>query len=168
MDKNDWIQLRKRIEHRNQKEKAIVERLLPFLKNKKKIGVYIPILGEVDVYSKLETRYTLYVPKVIDKTTMVFCENTHLQKGAYNILEPNLCDFIQPDQLDVIVVPMLAFDGLHRKGYGKGYYDRYLKDCSALKIGVAFDQQKTILQPQPWDVDMDYVLTETKTIGGKS
>lgn len=167
LDRHEWIQLRKRVENRNQKEKAIVERLLPFLKNAKKIGVYIPIQGEVDVYSKLEMSYDLYVPKVVDDTTMVFCQNKHLQKGKFNVLEPDIQFAIQKEELDVIIVPIVAFDHLHRSGYGKGYYDRYLKDCTALKIGVAFDQQEVQLQVQPWDVDMDYILTETKTIGGK-
>ncbi|WP_305154459.1 5-formyltetrahydrofolate cyclo-ligase [uncultured Dubosiella sp.] len=68
-------------------------------------------------------------------------------------------------QIDVIVVPMVAFDGKYRIGYGKGYYDRYLKTFEGLKIGVAFDDQEVYdYQPSLYDVPMDVIVTESRTI----
>lgn len=167
LDRKQRIQLRKQVENRQQKEKAIVEKLLPFLENKQYIATYIPILGEVDVYTPLKDRHPLYVPKVMDEQTMIFCENKQLQQGAYHIWEPNEADEIDKMKLEVILVPMVAFDFPYRMGYGKGYYDRYLKGCNAIKIGVAFDQQQTTLQANPWDVPLDWIVTETRIIGGK-
>ena len=167
LDRKQSIQLRKQVENRQQKEKAIVEKLLPFLENKQYVAAYIPILGEVDIYSTLKTKKPIYVPRVIDEKNMIFCENKHLKKGHYNIWEPDMQDAIDKEKLEVIFVPMVAFDYPYRMGYGKGYYDRYLKDCPALKIGVAFDQQETTLQANPWDVPLDWIVTETRIIGGK-
>ena len=45
-------------------------------------------------------------------------------------------------------------------GHGKGYYDRYLALTRGLKIGVAFECQKDILQLHAYDIAMDIVITE--------
>ena len=165
LDRKYWISLRKQVENRKEKEKAIVEKLLPFLENKQKIGTYIPIQAEVDVYSCFSGR-EVYVPKVIDDTHMVFCKNTHLSLGKFSIPEPDLKDCIEKNELEVILIPMVAFDYPYRMGYGKGYYDRYLKDCPALKIGIAFDCQQAEFKNQAWDIPMDWIITETQILGG--
>ena len=167
MDRKKFIQLRKQVENRKEKEKAIVEKLLPFLDSQKKIGAYIPIQGEVDIYSHLEEKYTMYVPKVISDTKMQFCQNANLKPGKFHIPEPSIQDAIQPEELDIVLIPMVAFDYPYRMGYGKGYYDRYLKKCSAIRIGIAFDIQETKLKSNPWDEPMDWIITETRIIGGK-
>lgn len=52
------------------KEKAITNCVLPFLKGK--IGTYIPIRNEVDVYSNFKEEFDLYIPKMLDDTTIAF------------------------------------------------------------------------------------------------
>jgi 5-formyltetrahydrofolate cyclo-ligase len=61
----------------------------------------------------------------------------------------------------------VAFDkNKHRIGYGKGYYDRYLKLTSARKIGIAFSfQEIDEILVDPFDVDCDIVITEITFIG---
>ena len=62
---------------------------------------------------------------------------------------------------DVVVLPMLAWNGLYRLGYGGGYYDRYLKGCTALKVGVAYDFQLTDeFKEDEWDEPLDMLITE--------
>ena len=64
---------------------------------------------------------------------------------------------------DLIIVPLLAFDKLkNRIGYGKGYYDRFLKkNKSILTIGVAFSFQKSNkIEISKFDVKLNYILTE--------
>lgn len=74
------------------------------------------------------------------------------------------------DLPNVILVPGLAFtkEG-QRLGRGKGYYDRYLTSWSGVKIGICFEDQ--ILEDvafETHDVEMDYIVTETKVyIRGK-
>jgi 5-formyltetrahydrofolate cyclo-ligase len=67
--------------------------------------------------------------------------DTPLTVTPFGITEPDSGIPINPDQLDMIVVPLLAFDTKgNRIGYGKGFYDRFLADCraDAQKIGVSF------------------------------
>lgn len=66
--------------------------------------------------------------------------------------------------IDAVIVPGLAFDfNGDRLGYGAGYYDRFLKGFTGLKIGLCYEQQvvKKILA-QEHDVKMDYILTARK------
>ena len=69
--------------------------------------------------------------------------------------------------LQTFVVPLLAYDRFHnRLGYGKGYYDRFLKkyakkNKNILTIGLAFSFQKYKKIPtSKHDVKLDYILTE--------
>ena len=119
MDRAACIQKRKALtaSQRKQKEQAIVTQLLPFLKGK--VGLYVPIQGEVDVFSPLCSYPHLYLPKVTGPDSMRFCQyQGKLQEGAFHVGEPT-GQACQPQDLDVVVVPMTGFCGLHRKGYGK-------------------------------------------------
>ena len=66
--------------------------------------------------------------------------------GQYGIRTPVLerSALLQPEQLDLVLVPCTAFDAdCRRVGMGKGYYDRYLPRCTrAAKIGIAFEVQR--------------------------
>jgi hypothetical protein len=66
---------------------------------------------------------------------------------------------------DVAIVPMNAFDGCgYRLGYGGGYFDRTLAACGRrmVAIGVAYDLLRVeTIHPQPHDVPMDFVVTES-------
>ena len=67
----------------------------------------------------------------------------------------------------IILVPGLAFgENGSRLGRGKGFYDKYLEGFSGLKIGVCFSEQIVDELPmEPYDVFVDYVVTDKKTFG---
>lgn len=142
--------------------KSIVAQLKPYLKGN--VALYQKYGNEVDVsYLNLDS-YAL--PIVLNDTNMkfVYCnKDPVLKQGKYNILEPIEGSKISPDDIDVIIVPMVAFDeNLNRLGHGKGYYDRYLKNTKALKIGVAFECQKVHdIETNVFDISMDMIVTET-------
>lgn len=164
LDRKVLIQKRNQIQSliREEKEKAIVETLKPFLKGN--IGLYVPIKGEVDIFRPFK-HLSVYLPVVISNTDMEFVKyEDNLQKGSFGVLEP-VGTFIDKNLMDVIVVPMVGFNHTIRMGYGKGYYDRYLKDFCGLKIGVAFDIQEDIsILKKAHDVEMDMIITETRRI----
>jgi 5-formyltetrahydrofolate cyclo-ligase len=84
-------------------------------------------------------------------------------KNKFNILEPIAGDIVPPDQLDIIFVPLIAFDVRgYRVGYGKGYYDRYLAQCrpDARKIGFSFfDAVEYIEDIDEFDVPLNFCIT---------
>ncbi|MEO0571102.1 MAG: 5-formyltetrahydrofolate cyclo-ligase [Bacteroidota bacterium] len=89
-----------------------------------------------------------------------------IKENSLGIPEPVGGIEIPEDQLDVVFVPMLAFDNKgHRVGYGGGYYDVLLKKCrpKTLKVGLSFfeavDQIEDINEN---DIPMDYCVTPEK------
>ena len=68
-------------------EKAITNCVLPFLKGK--IGTYIPIRNEVDVYAKFRDEFDLYIPKMLDDTMIAFySDREEKSKGPFSTNEP--------------------------------------------------------------------------------
>ncbi len=92
--------------------------------------------------------------------------HTDLRKGAYGIPEPSVIKNADTDDIDIILVPGLAFDRAGgRMGFGKGYYDRLLKNIKAVKIGLCYNFQLFDYIPKEnHDIPMDYIITEKETI----
>lgn len=117
---------------------------------------------------------TVLLPHVTGETTMELCRyegDKSLQKGAYGIMEPHGTAFTAYDEIDLAIVPGMAFDtSCHRLGRGKGYYDRLLPLLSgAYKIGICFPFQLIdgILPATSTDVRMDEVIGKVETKGVK-
>lgn len=75
-------------------------------------------------------------------THHLFTLSTPLTTNTYGIPEPTSGELITPQELDLILVPLLGFDlHGHRLGYGGGFYDRFLAECrpEALKIGLSLE-----------------------------
>jgi 5-formyltetrahydrofolate cyclo-ligase len=88
-----------------------------------------------------------------------------LREGRFGIREPREdCIEIPLNQLDLVLVPGLAFDlDGHRLGRGKGHYDRLLASFERLACGVAFDQQVVGHVPvEPHDAQLSCILTPTR------
>ncbi len=108
----------------------------------------------------------IVLPRVTGDTTMELCSYLgadQLQPGAFGIMEPTGALFTDCDQIDVAVVPGMAFDrDGHRLGRGKGYYDRFLPQLpQAYKIGICFRSQ--LLDGVPTsnhDIIMDCIVAE--------
>ena len=86
-------------------------------------------------------------------------------KGAFGIEEPRGREEYS-GKIDMVVVPGIAFDLRgYRVGYGKGFYDGFLRDVSSLKVGLAFDFQVVDhIMEDANDVPMDIVVTEKRII----
>ncbi len=108
------------------------------------------------------------VPK-IKEFEIISCrikDFSELVPGAYRILEPVEVKEVNPNEIDIVFVPGIAFDKKgYRIGFGKGYYDRFLKRTKALKIGLCMDFQiVNEISHREWDVPMDMVITEKQVI----
>jgi 5-formyltetrahydrofolate cyclo-ligase len=93
-------------------------------------------------------------------------DNTVIKKNNYNIPEPVDGIEIPIQKIDVVFVPLLAFDLQgQRVGYGKGYYDRFLAECKpeTLKIGLSFFEAETKIENVfESDIALDYCVTPNK------
>ncbi|MGB1713071.1 MAG: 5-formyltetrahydrofolate cyclo-ligase [Flavobacteriaceae bacterium] len=133
--------------------------------------IFISILkyNELDtssIINKLKSEQKIIiVPKISNNELVHIAINDETEFGLneYGIKEPNDGNHFIIENLDIIFIPLLAFDiEGHRVGYGKGYYDRFLKltNNSTLKIGLSFfDPINKILDIDDNDVKLDYCVT---------
>ncbi len=94
-------------------------------------------------------------------------DRSSLRFGSFQIEEPQGDETVSIDEIDLVVVPGVAYDrDGNRVGRGKGYYDRLLKECRATKIGVGYDFQliEEGIEADPHDVTMDVVITQSNYI----
>lgn len=93
-------------------------------------------------------------------------DESRLELGSFHIEEPTGEDTVSPDEIELIIVPAVAYDRSgNRLGRGKGFYDRLLAEARATKIGVGYEFQLVDSIPtEPHDVPMDYVITQSVTI----
>jgi 5-formyltetrahydrofolate cyclo-ligase len=181
----------------------------PVLKNIQNIGVYLAQTGELNLSPLIKILWALnkniYVPMIQNQsqnqnsnpnspqapkskmlkfgkyTEHTQCRpNSYFEKFGVQILEPiKPLSFIHPAELDLVLLPLLAFDSHGtRLGTGGGYYDATFnpiknnknntnnsspkpKQSKPYLLGCAFDfQQSKILIPKdPWDVKLDGALT---------
>nr|WP_309759873.1 5-formyltetrahydrofolate cyclo-ligase [Flavobacterium sp.] len=96
-------------------------------------------------------------------THFLLTDNTKIRKNEYNIPEPVDGIEVPSHKIDVVFVPLLAFDKKgHRVGYGKGFYDIFLSQCkpNVVKIGLSFFEPKELIDGIfEGDVQLDYCVT---------
>ena len=141
----------------------ICQNVQPIITDKNVIMLYNCIDNEVDVSFLQDEKKTFLYPRV-EGDIMVAVNPKAFKKGAFGINEPVGEQF--DGKIDAAIIPMCAFDNkLNRLGFGKGFYDKFLMNRDCLKIGVAFDCQKTtdIIEKET-DVKMDIIVTEKEII----
>lgn len=135
---------------------------------------YSATQNEVDLstaFNYLNYKSTIYYPKTVGDD-IIFYETEYLEdlrEGAFGILEPNDLSPKFVSNTGICFVPGIAFDiNGNRLGFGKGYYDRFLKDKPQItKIGICYSYQllKHVYIPvNEYDVKMDMIITEKEVI----
>lgn len=112
------------------------------------------------------------VPRVdfqtLEMKSLIYNDETELSENSWNIFEPNHDEFIEAERIDAVFVPLLCADERgYRVGYGKGFYDRFLKDCrqDCLKIGLNYFQPiKEISDVTKFDIKLDFLVTPERVI----
>lgn len=147
------------------------------------IAGYWAVRGEVPLnlaVARLQARGQHYFLPVLEKTMPRLLRFAEFSNGAaltpnrYGIPEPlDAATMLTPQQLDVVLVPLLAFDRHgNRLGTGGGFYDSTFaflrgiaRPARPLLVGIGYAFQQTESLPaEPWDVRMDYIATETGLI----
>lgn len=99
-------------------------------------------------------------------THFLLTDHTKLQVNAYGIPEPISGLEVPVSKIDVVFVPLLAYDEKgNRVGYGKGFYDIFLSGCrpETIRVGLSFfGPEQTMEGVLPTDIRLDYCVTPDK------
>jgi 5-formyltetrahydrofolate cyclo-ligase len=114
---------------------------------------------------------TVGLPRIVDGELepRTYAPGDPLEGTSFGALEPADGRVVDPSEIDVVVVPAVAFDRSGRRvGYGGGYYDRFLLRTrpDALRLGVAFDVQlvEGDLPGGSFDLRVDAIVTESEVL----
>lgn len=165
----------KEVEERSQR---IIHRVLKTkeFQQAKNVHSYVSIQNnnEVNTIRFLKTclqmNKTLVVPKIIGEGQLSHIKIDSLKdlrKNSLGVPEPVGGREISVAELNLVIVPMVAGDRKkNRVGYGAGYYDRFLQNCSAPKMGLLFDCQlyDDTLPVESFDIPLDILITESERI----
>ena len=140
--------------------------------------LFLPIEDQKEV----DTEYILNILQAKDKEIVIskshfattsmshylLTDNTKIKKNEYNIPEPINGLPVPTEMIDVVFVPLLAYDKLgNRVGYGKGFYDKFLSECmpDVVKIGLSFFEPEDLIEDVfDNDIKLDYCVTSEKVI----
>ena len=146
-------------------------------KNAKFVHIYVSAVNnEVDTLGLIYEMFDLGKKVIVPRCS----ENAHyldnirinslndLKPSKYGIMEPEYDPdrIIKPEDFDAVIVPLLAFDRAgNRLGFGGGYYDTLLKQCSCPKIGFAYSFQEIETLPvEEHDQKLTIIITEKEII----
>ncbi len=142
-----------------------------FYKSAKTIMLYMPLGKETKTEEIIKAAFNdgkKVVFPVTDKDTgritpYYVHKDTKFEQGAFSISEPVDTEVADIGDIDVFVVPGIAFDKKGaRVGFGKGCYDRLLQESAGIKVGFCYDFQICEqIRADQHDVAMDYIVTES-------
>lgn len=148
---------------------------LDMIKESSCIMTYISIKNEVDtsiIISKLKNMgKNIVIPYFINNqeigASLINDIDNDLVIGNYNTFVPK--SIIKIDNIDVVIVPGVAFDyNGNRIGFGGGYYDRFLSkpiNRKAFKIGICYDFQLVDnISNEKHDISIDFLVTEKRIL----
>jgi len=138
--------------------------------------IFLPIVRkkEIDtsfILSILQGKdKNVLLPKIENSTTLVnylLTDSTLIKNNKWAIPEPVDGIEVPTNKIEVIFIPLMGFDKQgNRVGYGKGFYDKLLKECNpnTLKIGLSlFNAEDKITDIYEGDIPLDYCVTPNKT-----
>ena len=138
---------------------------------------YFHLFLTIEEQNEVETEFVLQILAGYDKeivvaksnfdtlemTNYLLTDNTKFQKNEYNIFEPVDGIEVPNAKIEVVFVPLLAYDKKgNRVGYGKGFYDNFLSKCNedVIKIGLSFFEPEEIIDDVfENDIRLDYCVT---------
>lgn len=175
------------IQTRHTFSEIIAEKIVchPWFKEAESIYCYVDFDGEVETRNMIETAFKtgkqVYVPKVHGSWMQFYpvMSLNDLKPGSFGILEPVISEKYQNHTKQVssendsalgkalMIMPGIAFDAdRNRIGYGRGYYDKYLKEHPGFRtIALAFECQIVERIPaETLDIRPQQIITEMRML----
>jgi 5-formyltetrahydrofolate cyclo-ligase len=131
-------------------------------------GSEVPTDGIIAALAERGTMVAL--PKIVGQELQVraYLPGDPVNETSFGAREPAAGDVLDPQEIDVVLVPGVAFDRAgYRIGYGRGFYDRFLREArpSAERVSVAFALQLVDSVPRgAFDLPVDTIVTELETV----
>ncbi len=188
--RKEFLQKRKDADERwlIEKNALIAQNLEKYIQGNhfKTLHTFLPQLGSREVntffiiasfriaFPTLRITAPYIIPGTRDMEHFLVTPFTHLITNQWRIPEPEplTSERILPEKIDIVLVPLLAFDRQgYRVGYGGGYYDRFLPqtrpDC--IKMGLSlFEEVDKIADIDEYDIPLDACITPERLYDFKS
>lgn len=128
----------------------------------KNVLIYYPLRYELNLLALLDDEKNFYLPRVCGENLQIcpFKKGDKLVTSSFNICEP-CSNFINPRNLDLVVVPALMADKFgFRLGYGGGFYDRFLVENSTVKTILPIAKELIVeeLPHEEFDIKIDEII----------
>jgi len=137
------------------------------------------IFLSISAKKEINTEYLLHILQGRDKSIIVpkahiktgemthilLQDSTVLKPSNYGVPEPVSGIEINLLQIDVVFVPLLAYDiNGNRLGYGKGFYDRFLNQCKpeTIFIGLSLFEPEDIVPSEKTDIPLHFCVSPNK------
>lgn len=133
------------------------------------VMLFHPLRYEVNILSILKDKKNFCFPCIRDDKIIPFCCGDNFCCGKYNIQEPLNTEPQNPLSLDLVIVPSLYTDEQgYRIGYGKGYYDRFIKTLNREKTKILTVIYDEFIIPEfehdIFDEKVDFIVSEKRVI----
>ncbi len=175
--RNQYLKIRKNIENKNDKSSIIANTVINLseFKTSKILAIYKSLPQEVNtneiIKQAIEEGKIVVLPKVKQDELEFYKYNPNkdkLIKSEFGVkeTEENVNNHIDKSEIDLLIVPGIGFDkDKNRIGFGKGYYDRFLQNINAEKIGICFEEQiitDKSIPTEEHDIKMNKIVSDKR------
>jgi len=167
--RNKYKEIRKNVSNKEEQDNIIFNKVINLEEYKQSdlVLIYVSLRDEVDTIKlikySLEIGKQIAVPKCEGDDIIFYNISSlrDLEEGNFGILEPKTNKIVDNFDNSICIIPGVAFDKQNNRiGYGRGFYDRFLKNYNGIKIGLTYKEcicDK--IDADDNDVKLDKVIT---------
>jgi 5-formyltetrahydrofolate cyclo-ligase len=134
-------------------------KVLECIKDNKNVAIYYPMKYEIDLLFLRKQNINLLFPKVEGDNLIFYKGATKFVKSKFGVFEPSDGVAIDSHLIDLMFVPCLVINkDKYRIGYGRGYYDRYMKGHEYKTIGICYSELYKDFDEDVFDERLDEII----------
>lgn len=166
-----WAKNQRQLEKNKDKDETILKKIksLSCFIEANSIMLFYPLENELNLLDLLNENKVFSFPRLINNKIVPYKNNEQFQIGRFNIPEPQNSTEVLHKDLDLIIVPALCVDLKgNRIGYGKGYYDKFIKeldrDKTTIVVGIYDKLVVNEIETDEFDEKVDIIITEERIV----